>query len=131
MSHKCDNCNNCKLLQRKIDLYEKFIKDMKILESEGGGNTSGNKIDLEESIIIEKDIEGNRNMKVRSDLSESFLVVDKGKKLEELPRREHNAIVEQDNLHNYIVAKEYADNIKSKYAIVRYAFKIGKWFMLL
>jgi len=131
MSHKCDNCDNCKILQKKVVLYENFIKDMRLLETEEGGNKSRNKIDLEESIIIEKDIEGNRNMKVRSDLSESFLVIDKGKKLEELPIREQNAIVEQDNLHNYIVAKEYVDSAKSKYAVVRYALKIGKWFMLI
>lgn len=133
MDHKynnCSDCSNCKILSRKIELYDKFFNDMKRLDEELLSREFNNK-NLGESIIIEKDNYGNRNMKVKSNLSESFLVINNGKNLEELSKREKNAIDEQNNLYNYNQAKEYVDKTNN---IVSWGYSIikwGKWLMFI
>ncbi len=137
MNHKynnCYNCQNCKILSKKIELYENFINDMRKLDEElfnNGFNNEFNNKSLEESIIIEKDNHGNRNMKVRSDLSESFLVINNGKNLEELSKRDKSAIDEQDNLYNYNQAKEYVDKTNNVVSWGYYVIKWGKWLMFI
>jgi hypothetical protein len=128
MTHSCDNCNNCEILQKKVDIYERFFKEMKELEEEENKYKSFEA--LTESVYIEKDNDGNRNMKVKSHLSESFILIDKGKDLTELNKRDQNAINEQKNLHDYTVAKEYVEEANGIYSIVRFAFSIGKWLVL-
>jgi len=110
--------NNNKILHKKLELYEKFVKDLKELEQFEKKNP------LEESIIIE-------NHKIKSNLSESFLVIDNGKKLDELPIKEVNLINEQNNLHNYNKAKEYVEKTNYAYSIAKHVTGVISWFMLL
>jgi len=126
MTHKC---NNCQILQKKVDIYERFFKEMKELEEEEIKNKSYEQ--LTDSIIIEKNIDGNRNMKVKSNLSESFILIDKGKNLTELDKKDQNIINEQNNLHDYVVTKEYVDQASGVYSVVKYVVGIGKWILLL
>lgn len=107
-----------KILHKKLELYEKFFKDLKELESLEKINP------LENSIIVE-------NNKVKSNLSESFLVIEHSKKVEELPSKEINIITEQDNLHNYNKAKEYAEKTNYVYSVAKYVIGIGQWIILL
>jgi hypothetical protein len=86
--------------------------------------------DLENSIIIENDVDGNRNMKIKSDLSESFMIIEDARNLKELSQREVHAIKEQDNLNNFMKVKCYIDKVNSVYGVVNYALKIGKWFII-
>lgn len=125
MKHNCsEKCSNCKNLQKKLELYENFVKDMKDIE------ISNNNL-LGESVIIEKDNWGNLNKKIRSDLTESFLVVENGKNLIELNKKEQGSITEQDAYSNYQNAETYLKKANGVYTVAYYAMRIGKWFLLL
>lgn len=108
------------MLQKKLDLYEKFVKDLKELEHE----ENKHKTYLEDSILIE-------NHKVKSDLSESFLVIDYGKNLEELSKSESCAIHEQNNLHNYNKAKNYVEKTSNVFSAIKYVVSISKWLLFI
>jgi|LakMenE18May11ns_1017448.scaffolds.fasta_scaffold9577307_2 hypothetical protein len=131
MNHTCNNCNNCNnciILRKKVNLYEKLLSEIKTLEE---NMVDDDKItDLENSIIIENDVDGNRNMKIKSDLSESFMIIEDARNLKELSQREVHAIKEQDNLNNFMKVKCYIDKVNSVYGVVNYALKIGKWFII-
>lgn len=124
--NNCENCHNCKLLAKKIELYEQFFNDMKKIDEELLNNTS-----LEESIIIEKDKNGIRNMKVKSELSESLLIINNGKNLEELNKIEKASIKEQDNVHNYTKTKEYFDKASGVVSWGSTIIKWTKWILLI
>ncbi|AYV76884.1 MAG: hypothetical protein Barrevirus3_4 [Barrevirus sp.] len=127
MKHNCSSkCSNCQILKQKLDLYENFLKDVKDLDI----NTDNNS-DLRESMIIEKDNYGNINKKIRSELGESFLLIDKGKNIGELDKREQNVILEQDSYHNYQNGNEYLKKLGSLYTVAYYGIKVGKWLLLL
>ena len=132
MTHKCDKCNNecnnCDILQKKVDIYERFFKEMKQLEEEENKYKSAEA--LTDSIYIEKDMDGNRHMKVKSNLSESFILIDKGKDLTELNKKDQNIINEQKNLHDYVTTKEYVEQANGVHKVIRYVVGIGKWFIL-
>jgi hypothetical protein len=117
------------IMRKKLLLYEKFFEEMKKIEEEERMNKEDN--GLNTSVIIEKDLEGNRNKKIPSNLSESFLVVDKGKDLTQLNQKEQNAINEQNNLHNYNEIKKYGQKASIVTNILGYVISIGKWFAIL
>jgi hypothetical protein len=114
------NCKNCKLLERKIQIYEKCLKDIHEIDQEMIG-------ELEASILIDQ----NYDQKIKSNLSESFIVIDEGKKLVELNKKEQYAINEQNNLHNYIKATTYADKANTIYGKISYVLSFGNWIALL
>ena len=124
--HNCNNCANCKNLKKKLELYEKLMSDMKELEAHDPSYNP-----LAESVIVEKDNYGNINKKVKSDLTESFLIVDHGKNLSELSKREQQVILEQDSYHKYKKTTEYLQKANGVYGVAYYALSIGKWFLLL
>jgi len=128
--HSCNNCTKCKNLQKKVELYEKLMSDMKALdEHEQKQYTSNNP--LLESVIIEKDNYGNINKKVKSDLTESFLIIDHGKNLSELPKREQQVITEQDSYYKYKKTTAYFEKAKGISGAAYYALSIGKWLLLI
>lgn len=86
---------------------------------------------LEESIIIAKDNFGNQTFKINSELSESFLVIEKGKNLNELSKHERNALKELDDLHNFQKNKEYLNKASGIYTFAYYLVGIGKWILLI
>ena len=126
-------CNNCRIMQKKILLYENFFKEMKKIEDEENRNNimHKNATILDNSIIIERDLEGYTNKKVPSDLSESFLIIDKGKDLTHLSQKEQKAICEQDNLYNYNEIKKYSEKASIVGNVLGYVWSIGKWFAIL
>ena len=121
MDHKCPNCI---IMKKKIMLYEKFFEEMKKIEEEEIINVQ----DLTESVFVEKDDHGLLSKKIKSNLTESFLVIDRGKDLTHLSQKEQNILNEQTNLHNY-------NNIKKQAGIVGkvfgYAISWGKWLAIL
>lgn len=127
MAHKCDNCQNCNILKKKLEIYEKCMKDLRNLESDDNETFQ----DLGESIIIAKDNEGNLNKKIRSELSESILVIEKGKNLDELSKKEQTVINEQDNYRAYDQTKNATDKLGTVYSICYYGLSIGKMIMFL
>ena len=105
-----------KLLRKKLQLYEKFVNDLKELELDN---------------LAKK--EENKEIK-ESTLSESYMVVETGKNLKELPNRELKQIKEQDNLYSYNKIKEYVDKtntIASFVKYVQYGVSIGKWLLFI
>lgn len=126
MAHKCNNCDTCKILKKKVEIYERCMKDLKELREE-----EKEIIDLEQSVILEKDNFGNLAKKIPSDLSESILVVDKGKKLSELSKKEQAAIKEQDNYYAYDQTKNITSQASTVYKATYYALSICKWVMVL
>lgn len=132
MKHNCSEaCSNCKNLKKKLELYENFMKGMKDIEADDNYNQNYNGNSLTESVIFEKDNYGNLNKKVKSDLTESFLVIENGKKLEELNKREQDIIKEQDSYSNYQNASAYCQKASGLYKVAYYALSIGKWFVVL
>jgi hypothetical protein len=115
-------------MQKKLDIYEKFIKELQEIDKK---DEQYNYNPLEESVIIEKDNFGNINKKVRSDLSESFLIIDKGKDLKELNKSEHAIIKEQDSYHKYKNTTEYLSRADGVYKTIGYIIKYGKWLLLI
>lgn len=126
--HNCNNCDNCKVMKKRLDTYEQFMKELQELDKQ---DTNYNTNPLEESVIVEKDNFGNINKKVRSDLTESFLVVDRPKNLKELSKKEQQSIEEQDSYHNYKNTSEKIKKAKGYYAPVGYIMKFGKWLIFL
>lgn len=100
MNRQC--CDHCNLLHKKIQLYEEFFKRMKDID--------------------------DQDIKLHQDLEESFMVIDKGKDLNELTMREYKSIKEQDNLHNYDKMINYTEQAQGVYKIFGYIVKIGKFF---
>jgi len=115
-------------MQKKLELYEKFFKEMKRIDEEASDHNTNI---MDDSIIIEKDLEGNHNKKVPSDLTESFLIIDKVKDLTRLSQKEQKAVNEQNNLHNYNKLKQYGKNAGVAYGVLGYVWSIGKWFAFL
>lgn len=121
--NNCQNCQNCKLLVKKLELYEKFFNDMKEIDNQLFENS-----ELGKSIII-KDNYGNKTTKIKSNLSESILVVNNGKNLDELNITERQSIEEQDNLYNYNKTKEYFNKASGVVSWGTTIVKWGKWLL--
>ena len=110
-------------LKKKVEIYEKCLNDLKNLDELP---------DLENSIIIVKDNEGNMVKKIPSDLSESFLIIDdNGKETYEMTDQEINNVDSQNNLHDYNSAKKYFQKAGVLYSFAYCVFKFGKWVLLL
>jgi hypothetical protein len=107
------------ILQKKLDLYEKFFKEMKEIELLEAQYDNPDNFD-----IIEND-------KIRTNLSNSILVINKGDKILELPQKDQNAIHEQDNLHNFLKAKTYLEKTSKVYSTLKYIINAGKWLLFL
>lgn len=116
-------CHNCEIMKKKVILYERFFEEMKKLEEE-----MINKLNLEESVIVERDMNGYTNKKIRSNLTESFLVIDKGKDLTRLSQKEQNALKSQDNLRVYTKVK---DKVGIVGTVLGYFVSIGQWLAIL
>lgn len=117
-----DYCNNCQILKKKIDIYEKCFRDLKELEI-------NEEIDLGESLYLVKDNDGNTIKKLKSDLSESFLVVENGKNLKEISNKERQSIQSQDALHDLENKKEYVKKINGVTSVGYYILSLGKWIL--
>jgi len=129
MKHNCsNNCSSCKNLKKKLDMYENFVKDM---HNEERNNHNHNYNPLAESVIIEKDNSGNQVKKIRSDLSESFMVVEKGKNMQELNKKEQDIIKEQDAYSNYQNTNAHFKKANGAYKAAYYVLSVGKWLLLL
>ena len=124
MAHKCDDCGHCKILKKRLDIYEKCMKELQELDEENYGNFQN----LEESIIISKDNNGNINKKIYSNLGESILVIEKGKKLDELNKKEQNVIMEQDNYRAYEQTIKASERVNT---IMSYVLRIGKFILFI
>ena len=120
---KCDNCENIK---KKLELYDNFVKEMKHLEIKDEYSGS-----LGESIIIEKDNYGHNVKKVPSDLTESFLIVENGKNINELNKKDQAVLKEQDSYYNYKNTSNHFQKANIVYKGIYYTLSVGKWLLLL
>jgi hypothetical protein len=82
-----------------------------------------------ESVILDKNMEGELIKKHDSKLGESYIIVEKGKDLKQLSNKEKRSIDEQDNLRNYEVAKTYANKGTYFYGVIGFATKIAGFFI--
>lgn len=114
-------CKNCAKMRKKILIYDKFFQEMKKLEDETVDH-------LEESIIIQRNDQGITHKTIHSNLTESFLIIDKGKDLRHLNLKEQAVINEQTNLHHY---NQIKDKVGVASTVIGYVVSVGKWFALL
>ena len=131
MSHKCNSssCHKCQVLEKKIQAYEKFMTEMKDIE-DVGAPVSGNSM-LEESVIFERDCDGNLEKKVRSDLTESVLVLDSMKKVDDAYKKERDIIKEQDNLASYDRLVSCTDKATGVYTAGSVIFSMVRFALIL
>jgi hypothetical protein len=115
-------CKECKKLQQKLNIYKKFIEDIKEIDH------LDQNISLEESIIIEQDTEGHYNKKVPSDLNESFLVIESAKNINELNKSELRSIKFQDDFYKYDQVKKCTEGGGVIYNITYYVLGATKLF---
>ena len=111
-------------LKKKVEIYEKCLNDLKNLDDLP---------DLENSIIIVKDNEGNMVRKIPSDLSESFMIIENENRREDYEMTDHeiNNVKSQNSLHDYNSAKKYFQKAGVLYSFAYCVFKFGKWVLLL
>ena len=121
----CNNCPSCLKLKKKIEIYEKFMDQIKEVEE------TDSKHIFEDSIIIEKDNYGDKIKKLRSNLGDSFLIIDNCKELDELDNSEYDAIHQQNKFRNWQEAEKVMDKAGIMYTVGKYALSLGKWFLIL
>jgi len=92
---------------------------------------TNNSSSLDESIVLKRDPSGNLVQKLNSDLSESFMVVDKCVPIDNLTKREQTSIKEQDNLHNYNNLWNYKSTASGIYNIASYALTLKNMLFIL
>lgn len=114
------SCNNCHNLEKKLKIYEQFVSALKETDEE-----DLHQCILDESIVIGKNNDGNFEKKIKSNLSESILIVDKGKKLDELSKIEQKSIKEQDNLAAYQNTIDYSQKGVTIYTVGYYTVTIA------
>lgn len=128
MSHDLVNCTcvKCKEDRRKmfeeqqikINRYEDALRD--ILQYNAIKDDY-----YDYTGYVERDRDGNVIKKIRSNLTESFIVVDTGKDLDELDKKEINTIKMQDDLKNYTQTKQYIGKFSGVYSAVGMAVGVG------
>lgn len=75
---------------------------------------------MRESIILEKNEKGEFVNKLQSDLSESYLVFDNDKDLNELKKNNYNTISKQNTLHDVTNIVENTRNYQGIYTVYKY-----------
>lgn len=75
---------------------------------------------MRESIILEKNEKGEFVNKLQSDLSESYLVFENDKDLNELKKNNYNTIAKQNSLHDINNIVENTRNYQGIYIVYQY-----------
>ncbi len=131
---RCIKCKDIELkkAQMKLNRYEQALKilmdDSIVGQLDNNNYNNHNNYDnshMYESIIIEKDMEGNQNKKIRSDLGQSFLILDRGKNIDELDKIERKALNKQNELKEYENYATYYRKGNSIYGIFSTIAKVG------
>jgi hypothetical protein len=105
-----DNCIKCVRLQLsnvndKNEKYKKILHD--IMDDIDLNDDTTN---LYESVLVEKNKNGEIIKKQNSQLGESYMIMDKGKNIDELSVKEKKVINAQDDLKNYEITTGYVQN---------------------
>lgn len=143
MNKDC-SCNDCEqknkrisVLKKKLAVYEDLINEIK--EEEELIDQKENKYsknhdptsritNLTESIIVEVDDHGRSDKKLKSDLSESFLIVEDQKDIESLPKEEQNALNEYRNFQKYDATVGYMNEGITVYKTTRFFLDMARFF---
>lgn len=114
-----------KKLKKKLKKYEKLIKDILEDSDEKSSDESDeienskdletykiisvlNKNNKKEGVLYQRNIDGNVDQIVKSKLGDSFMIIDqKEADLEELSKKEKNAIMNHENLSKIDKATKY------------------------
>lgn len=75
---------------------------------------------MRESIILEKNEKGDFVNKLQSNLSESYLVFENDKDLNELKKNNYNTIAKQNSLHDITNVVENTRNYQGIYSAYQY-----------
>ena len=128
-SKSCIVCKDVELrrAQRKLEKYKQaldlIMDDSVIQEDYATGNS------LYESVMVEKNNEGRMEKKQQSHLGESFLIMEKGKRIDHLSNKERGALQAQDDLKNSETARTYTQKGTYFYGITSVATKIAGFFL--
>ncbi len=94
------------IMQKKIDLYEKFFDEMKEIE--------------QEEIKIFNNSQ-NKN------IEENYIYLDEARDFKDLHLKDQRIINEQNNLYNYNQLKTKLESAKDIYSKGKYMLYISKW----
>jgi len=120
----CDKCK-CISMKNKLNKYKEMIKDLIDYNELDDNNDI-----MTQSIIVEKDNEGNYFTTVKSNLDENFLVLNDGKDLDELTRVEYNSINQQNNYYKLNKITKYINNFNLINSLSSTVINIGKYIFL-
>ena len=121
-SNICLECKDAEIshIKTKLIRYEKAIKllldDSIIYSIKNNNNNSHN------SIIVDKDLDGHVNTHIYSDIGENYIVLEKGKNLDELSNIEKQSIDKQNDFKNYKKIVKYSKLSNKVYSTIS---KIG------
>jgi len=99
-----------KLLQKKLELYEKFFEEMKAIEQE--------ELDLQHKLYLQ-----NQNKEIEED----FIYLDETRQFKDLHLKDQWIINEQNNLHNYHELKTKVEKVKDVYSTGKYLMYFSRW----
>lgn len=104
--------DNNYIMQKKLDLYEKFFEEMQAIEQE------------EIKIMHDQNyIDIYKNTRIE----DNFICLDESVNLLDLNMKEQSKINEQNNLHNYEKIVTKINKFKSVYDVGRYMISIPRW----
>jgi len=112
-------------MKNKLNKYKEMIKDLIDYNELDDNNDI-----MTQSIIVEKDNEGNYFTTVKSNLDENFLVLNDGKDLDELTRVEYNSINQQNNYYKLNKITKYINNFNLINSLSSTVINIGKYIFL-
>ena len=105
---------NKEIMQRKLDLYERFFDEMKQIEEE-------------EAKMCHKSMLEAQYKKNNEKIEENFIYLDEFRDLNELSMKEKKIINEQNNLHNYHELKTKVEKVKDVYSTGKYLMYFSRW----
>lgn len=124
----CDKCDKCDILKKKLAIYEKCLREIKELDDI---NDYDIETEHQYEIHLEKNNNGETVKKISSDLSESYLVIDDYKTIDQISSRERTTIKSQDVLSNVEDKKKYIKKASKVYGIGNFMYGVGKMIFFL
>lgn len=123
-----DSCHKLKELKRKVECCQNLLNEVTdaIQQME---NKDDDKKDLEDSIIIETDNDGYEKKKVITDFGDSFLIMENGKDIEELDKKDQKVIYAQNDFYRYRKTVDAAKGVGNTYCTANIVIGIGKWIL--
>lgn len=133
---KCKNMESYKLkIEKIIKILEDDVLDNRHINLEKNNlhndlhNDLHNNNHLYESVIIEKNCDGNIYTYIDSNLGDNYLLLETGKNLDELDNIEIQSLNEQNTYKKYLKLVEYTNDGNYAYGLFSTVAKVGSFFI--